>query len=411
MFNGAVEYEGKILEEDKDYTLMYSDNINAGTATVLIAGMGEYGGWASKNYTINKAEQTVKASIEKDRLNVYEKAKITVDGIGDIEYTLSNEYIADVYSGYFMAYGEGEVIVTITAKGNKNYNEASTTLKVVISDSDPVDPDEPEEKLDIEDCLVEFGEDSYTYTGEEIRPDMIIKYIDDDGDEESLNEGEDYEVTYEDNIDAGFALVTVNGIGKYTGTLHETFEIVKALNTINISKTVYSVTANISKSVTLRLDASAIGKIKYKTDNKSVKVTSSGKVTVAKKFSGIVKIIATSEDGDNYYSDECVITLNVKPTKTQFTSVKTGRKKAYIKWKKNVTATGYEVQISANSKFKSGVVKEKMGDNRYVSLTLSGLRSGKKYYVRIRAMKKVKYNGKTKTLYSSWSKVKKIVLK
>lgn len=406
-----VEYEGKILEENKDYTLMYSDNINAGTATVLIAGMGEYGGWASKNYTINKAEQTVKASIEKDRLNVYDIAKITVEGIGDIEYTLSNEDIADVYSGYFMAYGEGEVIVTITAKGNKNYNEASTTLKVVISDSDPVSPDEPEEKLDIEDCLVEFSEDSYTYTGEEIRPDMIIKHIDDDGDEESLNEGEDYEITYEDNINAGFALVTVNGIGKYTGTLYETFEIVKALNTIKISKTVYSVTANISKPVTLRLDASAIGKIKYKTDKKSVKVTSSGKVTIAKKFSGIVKIIATSGDSDNYYSDECVITLNVKPAETQFTSVKTGRKKAYIKWKKNVTATGYEVQVSANSKFKSGVVKEKMGDNRYVSLTLSGLKSGKKYYVRIRAMKKVKYNGKTKTLYSSWSKVKSIKAK
>ena len=106
-----------------------------------------------------------------------------------------------------------------------------------------------------------------------------------------------------------------------------------------------------------------------------------------------------------------MITLNVKPAETQFTSVKTGRKKAYIKWKKNVTATGYEVQVSANSKFKSGVVKEKMGDNRYVSLTLSGLKSGKKYYVRIRAMKKVKYNGKTKTLYSSWSKVKSIKAK
>ena len=44
------------LTLDKDYTVSYSDNTNAGTGTVTIIGKGIYGGSATQSFTIEKAE-------------------------------------------------------------------------------------------------------------------------------------------------------------------------------------------------------------------------------------------------------------------------------------------------------------------------------------------------------------------
>ena len=46
---------------DTDYTVSYSDNTNAGTATVTITGMGNYTGTKTVNFTIDKAPLTVTA--------------------------------------------------------------------------------------------------------------------------------------------------------------------------------------------------------------------------------------------------------------------------------------------------------------------------------------------------------------
>ncbi|MCC8105568.1 MAG: leucine-rich repeat protein, partial [Clostridiales bacterium] len=49
----TVEVDGKTLE--KDYTVEYSDNTSAGTATVTITGIGNYTGTVKKTFTINAA--------------------------------------------------------------------------------------------------------------------------------------------------------------------------------------------------------------------------------------------------------------------------------------------------------------------------------------------------------------------
>ena len=53
----------KTLTEGTDYTLFYSNNTNAGTATVTVTGKGGYyNGTQSKNFTINKATGTITLS-------------------------------------------------------------------------------------------------------------------------------------------------------------------------------------------------------------------------------------------------------------------------------------------------------------------------------------------------------------
>ena len=51
----TVAISGRTLEADKDYTVSYASNINAGTATVTVTGKGNFTGTASKTFTINKA--------------------------------------------------------------------------------------------------------------------------------------------------------------------------------------------------------------------------------------------------------------------------------------------------------------------------------------------------------------------
>ena len=52
----AVTINGKKLVKDTDYKVTFSNNVNAGTATVTVEGIGAYGGTAKKAFQIAKAD-------------------------------------------------------------------------------------------------------------------------------------------------------------------------------------------------------------------------------------------------------------------------------------------------------------------------------------------------------------------
>ncbi|MCM1285047.1 MAG: fibronectin type III domain-containing protein [Acetobacter sp.] len=85
-------------------------------------------------------------------------------------------------------------------------------------------------------------------------------------------------------------------------------------------------------------------------------------------------------------------------------------KKATVKWKKVSGATGYQIQYSTSSKFKSAK-SVTVGNNKTTSKTIPKLKAKKKYYVRIRTYKTVKVNGKNTKIYPSWSKAKSVTTK
>ena len=94
-----------------------------------------------------------------------------------------------------------------------------------------------------------------------------------------------------------------------------------------------------------------------------------------------------------------------KPSATSITSVSAKSSSITVKWKKK-SCTGYQIQYSTSSKFKSAKTV-KVTKAKTVSKTISKLKSGKKYYVRVRTYKK---SGK-KALYSKWSKAKSVTTK
>ena len=94
-----------------------------------------------------------------------------------------------------------------------------------------------------------------------------------------------------------------------------------------------------------------------------------------------------------------------KPAKMKAPTVKAGKKKVALAWKKIGNADSYQIQYSTNSKFKKA--KSLNCSGKTAKATIKKLKSGKKYYVRIRAYKKL--DGKK--YYGSWSKVKSVKVK
>ena len=120
----------------------------------------------------------------------------------------------------------GTYHVTITAIDSHD-NISVLVLEVVIIDTDD------DNLIDISDftATVDSPENGFVYTGEAITPSVTV--VDNDG--HILTQGTDYELVYEDNINAGKATVTVvpiehekeNGTN-YTGSITITFDIKKA---------------------------------------------------------------------------------------------------------------------------------------------------------------------------------------
>lgn len=99
------------------------------------------------------------------------------------------------------------------------------------------------------------------------------------------------------------------------------------------------------------------------------------------------------------------ITNKVSVKMTTLSSVKNVKgKKMLVKWKKNTSGNGYQIQYSTSSKFAKGNKTKTISKNSTTSCTISKLSKNKTYYVRIRTCKKVA----KKTYYSGWSTVKKV---
>ena len=94
------------------------------------------------------------------------------------------------------------------------------------------------------------------------------------------------------------------------------------------------------------------------------------------------------------------------PAKTSFKNV-TSSKKGQLKltWKKKSGVSGYEIQVSTSSKYKTKATKKyTVKNDKTTSKTIKKLKSGKKYYVRIRTYVTKDVNGSKVTKYSKWTK-------
>ena len=112
------------------------------------------------------------------------------------------------------------------------------------------------------------------------------------------------------------------------------------------------------------------------------------------------------------YSGTKTLTYNINPKGTSMSKVTAAKKSFKAKWKKQSTqTTGYQLQYSTSSKFKKGTKTVNISKNKTTSKSVGKLYAKKKYYVRVRTYKTVKFGGKNIKLYSGWSKAKAVKTK
>ncbi|MDE6605554.1 MAG: InlB B-repeat-containing protein [Clostridia bacterium] len=79
-------------------------------------------------------------------------------------------------------------------------------------------------KTDIAKCDISLSATVYQYTGQEIRPDVTVKYFN-----KVLELDTDYGVEYSNNIDVGKGQIKISGRDKFNGEVTKEFDIVKEL--------------------------------------------------------------------------------------------------------------------------------------------------------------------------------------
>jgi hypothetical protein len=95
--------------------------------------------------------------------------------------------------------------------------------------------------------------------------------------------------------------------------------------------------------------------------------------------------------GKYYGSASAVIKKTTKVKKAALSSVKSVKKnEAAVRWKKVTNASGYVVEYSTSKNFTKKTTKTVIVKNgKTTKTTLKKLKSGKKYYVRVKAYKVV----------------------
>lgn len=243
---------------------------------------------------------------------------------------------------------------------------------------------------------VSLDQNTFKYNGQPCKPLVIIS---------GLTNETDYSVFYQNNVNVGIATVLVSGKGNYEGTIEKTFSILKGTPIIRANSITKSYR---SKAFSLGAATNSEAKLTYVSNNtKTATVDSKGKVK-PKKY-GQATITISVAASANYTAATKKIIIQVVPRKMILKSVTSpSKKKLKMKWKKDSTVDGYQIHISKKRDFSSGT-KQKMFKKKSVTYFAkpSWAKSGTKYYVRIRAYKKV---GKTK-YYGTWSKVKSVKIK
>lgn len=350
----VISHDGKTMEQDKDYSVTYNNNVDAGTGDIMIEGQGRYRGSAILHFSIAQAEfSRCKVSFDETDIAYNGKPRTPDVTVKDGGRTLkpgtdySKEYSDNIDPG----------TATLTLKGMRNYT-GTRTLEFSITPAD------------LSDCSITVDADDCIYNGKEQKPEVTVE----DGNQ-ILQPGTDYSVEYTDNVNVGTAQVSLTGIGNYTGVVTKEFTI---------------------KDVSNTGDGASTGNTG---DGASAGNTGNGVVS-GNTGNGI----STGNTGNKNPEETGKISLRKQAVK----SMKTLKgRKLLVSWNKDVAATGYQIQYSTAKNFKKGAKTVTISGNQSASKLIKKLKQGRKYYVRVRSCRSININGTIQKQYGAWSNAKK----
>lgn len=245
--NIIVRLDNRELVPDKDYKVTYSKNVNVGTASLAIQGIGAYSGTVKKTFKITAYDLGVdekgligsleingktesEADTEKGLSAAYMQGgcqpKVTLR-FGEIELVKGKDYTVTYQNNKKIANASAKKAPTIIIKGKGNFkgmmSEKFTIVKKNLADvKAPV-------LMYVADTAFKKGAGKY-----------ISRPVLTDTNGRTLKAGTDYDTSYmsSDGIteltkkstveDGAYVCVTVRGKGKYEGSLMTTYRITQA---------------------------------------------------------------------------------------------------------------------------------------------------------------------------------------
>lgn len=255
---GEGEEEIQIPLTEDDYAVEYENNVNVGTATAIIKGTGNFGGEKRVNFTIvPKVIGTEEGMDSEMTLAAIEDQLYTGKGVTpDVDLRFHSQAAAqadepdgdnnggnDEVTGddgrlvlgkdYTLSYLTNVLVGTasVTIIGTGNYSGNIQTQFRILGPMDLADvssiPAQP-------------------YTGSAVTPKPEVSLAG-----KRLTEGEDYTLSYEDNIAQGTAKIIITGMGEwYTGEKIVTFDIARDFSDETIIKGLASAYTYTGKAIT-----------------------------------------------------------------------------------------------------------------------------------------------------------------
>jgi hypothetical protein len=271
----VVEIAGKKVSASK-YTVVYKNNIKAGTASVYVLGKKDYYGKSNileftispKDYSKLKVSNFSKLQYMKTLSNIHPIVKdgsmvltenqdytVTYDTMENVsllglKYQKVNTYIKVISANYTSGTLTKELVIIPRKLGNNIYTKISV-------------------------------EEAY-FDGDAVEPDVTVMYG-----SSLLTEGTDYTLKYSNNKKVGKGKVTVTGKGNYNGSVSKTFKIVKAdsehINVESISLPLTKLYIPVNKSTTIKQSQLTIVPSRYSSYDCIINVEDESIATVTKK--------------------------------------------------------------------------------------------------------------------------------
>ena len=387
----TVTFGGKVLQEGKDYTISYRNNLNVGVTTVIATGMGDYTGYTSKNFTITKralagGTVSVASSVSFTGSNITPSVTVKVAGrtlTSGTDYTVSYSNNKNVGTSNVYVYGKGNYSGSLSAKfdivpAKQQIQKLETKYKGFYIDwaqkgSATGYDVEYSVKANMSGAvskhLTANKPDTLTVSGlsgDKVYYVRVRSYTNVNG---KVYYGAWSDIKSIKTANNDITKATVSGISTkaFTGKAITQNVTVKVRNTVLKNGTDYTVSYSNNKKV---------GKA-------TVKITGKG------KYGGVI-----------------TKTFKINPAKQEIQKLTAKSKAFFVDWAQKGSATGYEIQYATNSKF-TGAKKVTITNNKTDKTTVSKLSANKKYYVRVRSYTTV---GGTK-YYGAWSAVKNVTTK
>ncbi len=230
-------YSGnRSLQEKRDYTVSYKNNINAGTASLTVKGKGNYANSETRTFEILPVplhSDEVKA----DNVTISWNGK-TQKPLPTVsfynrklknkkDYTVSYRYMGKDTD---TVQEDGSYEIILTAKENGNFSGTKsiplTVTKCILMSKVKVSRIKAQSYAD--------------WNGQEIKPSLTVKMKG----KPDLTEGLDYDTEYKNNTSVGTATVILTGKNDYAGTKTVTFKItgenIKKASVTGLTDPVYS---------------------------------------------------------------------------------------------------------------------------------------------------------------------------